>query len=172
MDVTDVGYVVRPNTVDVGTGRTQRLTIHHFVDNIDPVITSIAPHNSDARISDSPNWPSNLVFDVSYACAALKTWGNPAFVALLRDRYRGRGRGAGAGGGGNGIDPRAERLARRRARAKEQASIVDSQDDYADVVLALWTQNARLRRGQAEKKKADRTRDEVQRWLDSPQNQV
>jgi hypothetical protein len=169
MNVTDVGYVVRPNTVDIGAGgRRQRLTIHHFVDNIDPVITSIAPHNSDARISDSPNWPSDLVFDLSYACAALKTWGNPAFVALLRERA---GAGKGRGGGDNGIDPRAELLA-RRARAKEQASIADSQDDYADVVLALWTQNARMRRGQAEMKKADRTRDEVQRWLDSPQNQV
>jgi len=166
-----VGYVVRPNTVDIGAGGTQRLTIHHFVDNIDLVITSIAPHNSDARISDSPNWPSDLVFDVSYACAALKTWGNPAFVALLRDRYRVRGRGAsrgggrGRGGGGNGS---AERLASRE-RAKEQASIADSQDDYADAVLALWTQNTRMRWGQAEKK-VDRTREEVQRWLDSPQN--
>ncbi len=171
MDVTDVGYIVRPNTVNIGARGRQRLTIHHFVDNIDPVITSIAPHNSDARISDSPNWPSDLVFDVSYACAALKTWGDPAFIALLRDRYRGRGRGRGAGRVGNGIDPRAERLT-RQAREKEQASIADSQDDYADVVLALWTQNARMRRGQAETKKADRTRDEVQRWLDSPQNQV
>jgi hypothetical protein len=51
-------------------------------------------------------------------------------------------------------------------RAKDQANTADSQGDYVDIVL---TQNAKKRQGQTEAKKADRTRNEVQKWFDSPQ---
>jgi len=177
MDVTDVGSTA----VHIVPTVPRRLTLQHF-NNTDPIITAHAPHNSDARISNSPDWPSDMVFDVSYGCAALKHWGDPTFIAIIRNhianlnsrgrgRGRGGGRGIGIGRGSNGNESCAERAA-RRARAIDQANIADSWDDYADVVLALWMQNATKRQQQAEAKKVDRTRDEVQKWLDSPQNQV
>jgi len=144
MDVTDVRYVVRPNTVDI-LGASGRKTTPHNID----------PHNSDARISDMFLLIGHQTWSFSHACAALNR--ESASVALLRDRYRGRGRGAGKGS--NGMDPRAEHLA-SRTRAKEQANITDSRDDYSDVVLGLWTQNARMA--------SSRDKDKVQRWLDSP----
>jgi len=137
----------------------------------------------------TPDWPSDLVFDVSYGCAALKQWGDPTFTALIRDRItninRGRGGGAGRSGGasggggrgagGSGGDPNRTtahaECAAKQARVKEEMT-ADTQDGYADVVLALWTQNATKRQRQAEVKKANRTRDEVQKWLDSPRNHV
>lgn len=112
----------------------------------------------------------------AYGCAALKWWGDPAFVTLIRERNkndRGRGnrgrRGNGGRGGSNrgggqatGSQPRAER-ATRRAIAKDQATnTADSQEaDCADVVFALWTHSARKGQHQAEVMKADRTRDKV-----------
>ena len=185
MDVTDVPYVLQPNAANIGCAATQRLTLQHF-DNDDPIISMNAPHNSDARISNSAEWPSDLVFDVSYGCAALKQWGDPTFITTIRDninrgrgggrgrgrgkgrgRGRGRGRGAGRGGSGSGSGG-----VTTRAMAKDQARTMDTQNDYADVVLALWTQNATKHQRQTEAKKADKTRDEVQKWLDSPQNLV
>jgi hypothetical protein len=81
MDVTDVGS----NAVHIVATVQRRLTLQHF-NNTDPIITAYAPHNSDARISNSPDWPSDMVFDVSYACATLKQWGDPTFIPLIRDR--------------------------------------------------------------------------------------
>ena len=174
MDVTDVPYVIQPNAVDIGVAATQRLTLQHFDNDDDPVLAICAPHNSDARISNSTEWPSDWVFDVSYGCAVLKQWGDPTFITAIRDRIN-RDRGGGRGGRGRGRGPnrtaRAERAAKRR-REKEQARTVAPQDDYAGVVLGLWTHNAPRRQRQSEAKEADRTRDEVQKWLDSPQNQV
>jgi hypothetical protein len=57
---------------------------------------------------------------------------------------------------------RVERAA-RRAKAKNQATDAD----WADVVYALWMQNAGKDRRQTQMKKANRTRDKVQSWLDS-----
>jgi len=182
MDVTDVGYVLQLNAVDTGAAATQRLTLHHF-NNIDPVMP---PHNSDARISDSAEWPSDLLRCFLLRCflwlCCPQTTGDPSFIALLRGRIAdtiiGRGRGRG-GGGGRGRGARGDRGesgsgsgVTTRAMAKAQARTADTQADYAGMVLALWTQNARKHQHQVEVKKADRIRDEVQKWLDSPQNQL
>jgi len=195
MDVTDVPHVIQPTAVDIGVAARQRITLQHFDTDDDPNIAITAPHNSDARISNSTEWPSDLVFDLAYGCAVLKQWGDPTFITTMRDRInRGRGRGGGRGGrggsrgggsrgggrgrGGGGAkgrggDPHRTALTRaERAAKREQARTVPPQDDYADVVFALWTHNATKRQRQAEAKEADRTRDEVQKWLDSPQNQV
>ena len=173
MDVTDVPYVLQPNAVNIGIGAERRLTLQHFNNN-DTALAIIGPHNCDARISNSNDreWPSDLLFDVSYGCAALKQWGDPTFVTAMRGIInRGRGRGTGGGEDPHGTAARSERAA-RRAKAKDTAMTVDTQDDYADVVLALWTRNAKTHQRQAQAKKADRTRHEVQKWLDSPQNRV
>ena len=56
-----------------------RLTLHHFIiPNI--VINNTTPFNSDVRISNSDEWPPALLFDAAYRCAALKSWGVPAFI--------------------------------------------------------------------------------------------
>jgi len=53
MDVTDVGYVLQPNAVDIGTtARQRRLTLQHF-NNEGVVLPLIAPHNCDARIPNT-----------------------------------------------------------------------------------------------------------------------
>jgi len=196
MVVNDVEYIQQPNAVTIDPLAEKRLTLQHF-DNNDPVINMSAPHNSDARISASIEWPSDLVFDVSYGCAALKRWGDPAFIALIRGHItntnRGRGRGGGrgggrpsgsgkgggrsgrGGGGGGGVDKvetRAQRAVRLKQANAQAMDTADPQDDYADIVFALWTQNAKKRQHGADMKKADQTRDEVQKWLNSPHNQV
>jgi hypothetical protein len=45
-----------------------------------------ALHNSDARQSDSNEWPLPLIFNVAYGCAALKMWGVPDFINFARER--------------------------------------------------------------------------------------
>jgi hypothetical protein len=84
------------------------------------------------------------------------------------------GRGGGGGGGGDGdkVESRAEHAARREKAKAQAMDTADPQEDYADVVFVLWTQNARKRCHGANMKKADETRDEVQKWLNYPQNQV
>jgi hypothetical protein len=82
MDVTDVDLVMQPNADRLGfvthpSEADSRITFQHF-NTQDPVMF-MAPHNSDARQSDSNEWPPPLIFDVAYGCAALKTWGLPAF---------------------------------------------------------------------------------------------
>lgn len=165
MHVTDV------KTLSNNIGSIQRrLTLQHF-DVHDHNITLLAPHNSDVRISNGDNWPPDLLFDVTYGCAAIQSWVDPAFRSLIQSHNRGRGR----GGGGDGCDNHArsekpgivERAFRtvRRAKAKDQGR--HTADDSADLVLALWMYNARRGQRQAEAKNADRTRDKVQTWLDS-----
>jgi len=72
-------------------------------------------HNSDARQSESDEWPPPLIFDVAYGCVAFKAWGVPAFIhfaqGCIRDIYYNHGDGNdgengddddGGGGGRNG----------------------------------------------------------------------
>ena len=76
-----LGFVIPPSLA------SSRLTFQHF-NNRDPITTTMAPHNSDARQSDSNEWPPPFLFDVVYGSAALKTWGVPLFVIFARGRTR------------------------------------------------------------------------------------
>ena len=76
-----VGFVIQPSLA------SRRLTFQHF-NNRDIVATLVAPHNSDARQSDSNEWPPLFLFDVTYGSAALKMWGVPLFVNLARGHIR------------------------------------------------------------------------------------
>ena len=116
MTVNDVDLVTQPNADILGftilpADAESRLTFQHF-NNRDLVTRIVAPHNSDARKSDSDDWPPPLIFDVAYGCAVLKTWGLHAFKDFARQRTRriyydngnnhSDGNGAGAGGAGDG----------------------------------------------------------------------
>ena len=92
MTVNDVDLVMQPTVTNPGfithpSDAHNRLTIHHFAVR-DQITAFVAPHNSDARRSDSDDWPPPLIFDVSYGCAALKTWGVPTFMDFTQIRTR------------------------------------------------------------------------------------
>ena len=194
MTANDVGFVTQPSDA------TRRLTIQHF-DLNDFTTEMIVPHNSDARISDSTEWPPPVMFDIAYGCAAIKTWEAASFIDFARGRTRdfyytdgdssddengdggndvGKGRGRGSKGTGGDKKPRAElsqqnrehdtRAARQeeRRRSQQASGVTDPQaPDLADIVMALWMQNACKGQCQAHAMKVDRTREKVQTWLDS-----
>jgi hypothetical protein len=76
-----LGCMIQPSVAD------SRLTFQHF-NNSDLVTATVAPHNSDVRYSHSSEWPPNLIFDVAYGCASLKTWGVPTFLNFARQHTR------------------------------------------------------------------------------------
>ena len=201
MTVNDVDLVTQPNGDCLGfvlqpSLATSRLTIQHFNNN-DSVTAVVAPHNSDARLLDSNEWPPPLLFDVAYGNAALKTWDVPLFVNLARDRTRDiyypnddndyeNGDGGDGGDGEphddvSGVgqskkrskkmldrDVRAARREEKRRVGRQESNTADSQTpDYADMILALWVLNTRKGRRQAGAMKAEKTREKVQTWLDS-----
>src|SRR6266478_4344805 len=95
-----LGFAVQPSDAD------SRLIFQHFNLN-DAAVAFLAPHNSDARQSDSDKWPPPLIFDVAYGCAALKAWGMISFIQFARERTRNiyydfddEDEGDGGGGGG------------------------------------------------------------------------
>ena len=196
MTINDVDLVTQPNAHLVGFAAqpqdaSRRLTFQHF-NNRDFATMTLAPHNSDARISDSVDWPPPLIFDIAYGCAVLKTWGLPPFLDFARERTKDiyydngdnddendDGGGGGGGDGGNGGDgklrskhtqQKLDRIApaarREKMRGDQQASnTADSQaPDFADMLMALWTRKGQR---QAHAMKADRTCEKVQSWLDS-----
>ena len=200
MTVNDVDLVTQPNADRLGfviqpSLASRRLTFQHF-DTHDLATMLLAPHNSDARQSDSNEWPPPLLFDVAYGSAALKTWGVPLFLNFARghtrDMYYNHGDNDnenGDGGDGGGGEPdddvsgvgqsktcrqmlgRAARAARRAEKMRDgwQASTTaDSETpDFADMILALWMHNARKGQRQAREIKAEKTREKIRTWLDS-----
>lgn len=214
MSVNDVAVVMQPNAQHLGFNpsiATSRLTFQHF-SAPDVVTALVAPHNSDARQRvGHDNWPPTLLFDISYGCAALHTWGVPQFVELARQRTKhiyyedndddgenddggegddGSDDGGDGGDGGHSDDggdgepdvqPMSERASRGAAREKRKSEPawrptprkkrkreMDSQTpDFADIILALWTHNARKGQRQAREAKAEETQEKVRTWLDS-----
>ena len=174
MTVNDVDLATQPNADHLGfvtqpSLANSRLTFQHL-NNRDAVTTLVAPHNSDARRSQSNEWPPPLLFDVTYGSAALKTWGVPGFVNFARGRtkdiyYPDYGHNDDENGD---RDARAARREEKRRVGWQASSAVDSQTpDYTDMILGLWMHNARKGRRQARAMKAEKTREKVRTWLDS-----
>jgi hypothetical protein len=65
MDVIDVGHVTQLNGVGMNYVVQERLILQHF-DNNGPVLDVVSPHNCGVRISDSADWPPDLLFDAAY----------------------------------------------------------------------------------------------------------
>ena len=189
MTVNDVDLVTQPTADHLGfviepSLASSRLTFQHF-NNCDDATAFLAPHNSDARQSDSNEWPPPLLFDVAYGRAALKTWGVPLFVNLARGRTRDifypndgdNDDGENGDGGGRSKkrsqqmldrDAPVSRRAERRRDGWQASNNTDSQTpDFADMILALWMHNARQGQRQARAIKAEKTREKVRTWLDS-----
>ena len=122
MSVDDVDVVMQPNAQHLGFNpalATSRLTLQHF-NALDVATALVAPHNSDARQRlDHHDWPPPLLFNISYGCAALRTWGVPQFVQFAQQHTKhidyeedsdndcemgdgGGDSGDGSDGGGNG----------------------------------------------------------------------
>ena len=178
MTPNDVDLVIQPSAADVGfitqpSVAGSRLTFQHFA-NSDPLTALVAPHNSDARQSNSDDWPPPLIFDVAYGCAALNTWGAPIFMDFARTRTRHVYYDNGEDGrySKQKID-RDARAARRAAKwakdsGQQAGSTADSEaPDIADIVLSLWMHNARKVQRQVQTMKADKTREKVGKWLNS-----
>jgi len=92
MTVNNVDLVEQPNASVLGfitppSDAKCRLTFQHF-NLCDPVTAFLAPHNSDARISNSAEWPPPVTFDTAYGCVALKKWGVASFIDFARGRTR------------------------------------------------------------------------------------
>ena len=214
MAVTDVGFVTQATFDHVGfavhpSAANRRLIFQHF--NVDdPAVRVWAPHNSDARQPNSNVWPPPVMFDISYGCAALKTWGVPDFKdfarQLTRDTYydfgdadtedndNGEGGGAGSGGGGSGgaggsggggvgagEGPHRSKTLRGERRNFEAAKQTKTRTigrsagnteegqagDVANMVMALWKQNARKHPCQAHSVEVDSSGEKVRAWLES-----
>ncbi len=197
MTVNDVDLATQPNADHLGfvtqpSLANSRLTFQHF-NNRDVATSILAPHNSDARQSESNEWPPPLLFDVTYGSAALKTWGVPLFVDFARGRTKNiyypenddNDDENGEGGGGGEPDynvsgvgqskKRSQQMLDRDARAARreekrrvgwQASSTET-PDFADMILGLWMHNARKGRRQARAMKAEKTREKVRTWLGS-----
>ncbi|KAF8960923.1 hypothetical protein BDZ97DRAFT_1940255 [Flammula alnicola] len=170
MTVNDVDLVAQPNAEHLGFAiqpsiANSRLTFQHF-SNKDRVVALLAPHNSDARQSDSNDWPPPLIFDVAYGCVALKTWGVTEFVQFAQEHTKeiyynyddnecDR-------------DAPAARQGKVRHVGRFSSDTEDSQEgNIADVVMGLWVLNARKGARQAEAMKAESTREKVRTWLES-----
>jgi len=152
-----VGFAVQPSVANI------RLTFQHFNTN-DPVVAIVAPHNSDARVLDSDEWPPPIIFDVAYGCAAIKAWGVSDFVQFAQECTRhiyydlddedehdndaGGGGDTGDGGGGdqNGSGERPglrwSKRIRNQAARQEKARIVgrlarDTEDGQAGDVADM-----------------------------------
>lgn len=183
MSVTDVNIVMQllaPGFTTPPSEARKRLTFQHFISS--RVTEFVSPHNSDARISDSDNWPPPLIFDVAYGCAALKTWGLPLFVESARRHTKGiyynnvNENDDKNGGGGDGStsmtsrDLRALKRQKIRNVGQQGRSSADSDvPDAADMILGLWTYNARKAKAQVPAMKASRNQEKIEAWRNSIQ---
>ena len=177
MTVNDVDLVMQPlapGFVTPPSDADKRLTFQHF-SNPGTVTMRIAPHNSDARLSDSDDWPPPFIFDVTYGCAALNTWGLLSFVDFARKHtrpiyYNDEDENGENGGGDSGSEARkARKLEREQIRnVGQQGSRADfDPPDGFDMILGLWTYNARKVKPQERAMEASSTLEKVGAWLDS-----
>ena len=154
-----MNHVTQPNSKSINDDVENRLIMQQF-DTEDVVLNLISPHNCDVRISNSTDWPPDLLFDITYGTAAFKSWGDPDFRALLQG-INNRGKGD-SGAQVDNTEPSAhDKRAARWAEAEDQAGDTQAvaQDDCMDLVLALWAHNARKHQDEAEVTNADRTQD-------------
>lgn len=71
------------------TARESRITMQYFTAHWKAVELRAAPHNSDARLSlQSQDFPTTLLLDYVYGCAALKKWANHDFYESLKTLAR------------------------------------------------------------------------------------
>jgi hypothetical protein len=179
--VTDVARIAQPSVTLQPLG-TKRVTFQHFNTN-DHNLAMLAPHNCDATIADSVEWPPDLIFDVAYGCAALAKWGTRPFIQFAQknthDIYYYQGNNGDDANVGNRDDGkgiplqqtsgRAERAARRAGRVGQAtvSAAAEVVPDFHDMVLGLWMHSAKKGQRTADAAKVDTTRKEVQAWLGS-----
>jgi len=183
MAIADVDHVAQPGVQPQPFG-TKRVTFQHFTTN-DCNLAMLAPHNCDATIANSDEWPPDLIFDVAYGCAALDKWGTRLFIQFAQKNTYGIYYNDGANGddanGGDGDDRNpynppqhrkecAERAARRAGRSVGQETTIASAGEIPDLhnmILGLWQRSAKEDQHTANAAKVDRTKKEVQAWLGS-----
>jgi hypothetical protein len=176
MDITDVDRIIQPLQSESFTQPSftgKRLTFQNF-SNDNSVVNLIAPHNSDVRIADSDKWPPPLIFDIAYGCAALNTWGVPAFNDFARTQtrdiyYNDREDENNDGGDREHQKQVEERDKQATERTKRTAGRKgnSANPDIADMVCALWMLNARKGQHQVHAMEADRNQKKVEGWLES-----
>jgi len=82
-----VGRVAQPGVPLQPMGTvTEHVTFQHFNIN-DRNLAILVPHNCDATIADSDEWPPDLIFDVAYGCTALDKMGNSTIHSVRREKH-------------------------------------------------------------------------------------
>ncbi|KAG5733705.1 hypothetical protein E4T56_gene19911, partial [Termitomyces sp. T112] len=66
---------------------TNRLIFQYFPHDY-PAPQHLFPHNSEVRISSHEDWQPPQMFEIAYAAAALKAWGQGDFVSVAEDSTR------------------------------------------------------------------------------------
>lgn len=143
------------------TNPNGRLTLQIINDaDITPVTRMLAPHNQDARPPDDVSgWPTSIVLDAFYGCAAVAKWGNKECCDLIRSimdshYYDMGGLDADSSNGSDSGEedhtitadlPRSQAEARderaaRRASEKEGNSQTRKMSDIMDFIVRLWAQ--------------------------------
>jgi len=178
----ELGRVAQPG-VHLQPLGAKRVTFQHFNTN-DRNLATLAPHNCDATIADSDEWPPDLIFDVAYGCATLAKWGTCQFIQFVRkntlylSKYD-KGVNGDDANGGNGDDgnpdnsPKqkskraANRLALRSVGEETVIAAAEVTPDFHDMILGLWLRSAKKDQHTADAAKVDRTKKEFQAWLGS-----
>jgi hypothetical protein len=166
-----------PHKVPLEESPTKRFTMQHF-DHFgrEPSLYSSALHNLDARQPEDDNlnqWPSALILDFFYGCAALNAWGVVPFAQFVRESTKDVYYDA------KPDDERrtrqvAERNARLEARTRRRLASHPEESqisDVMDIVMALWMRPYRAssprQRQTMHSSDVNGSRDKVQAWLDS-----
>jgi len=127
----------------------------------DPVVSFIAPHNSDARQpEDTDQWPPALIFDFAYGCTALGTWGMPDFLDFATERaqdvYYDR----------DPSGPSTRHICEQVHACDARTGTEQRASDIMDMVMGLWRRHASTRQ-EAHPSEVDCNQDKVKTWLES-----
>jgi hypothetical protein len=143
-----------------------------------------APHNQDARLPNNVrDWPSSLIVDAFYGCAAIRKWGVVGCVKLIQNtvhfRYYDTSLDNGESDGSNDKNhqgksdsaqaqakARQQRTARRAAEGTGDSQAI-SMADAMDLLLSLWRQVGT--RPQQQYREPDQ-HDKVLAWLQKTSN--
>ncbi|EKM74995.1 hypothetical protein AGABI1DRAFT_132696 [Agaricus bisporus var. burnettii JB137-S8] len=174
------------------TARESRITMQYFTAHWKAVELRAAPHNSDARLSlQSQDFPTTLLLDYVYGCAALKKWANHDFYESLktlarddfysnetsedgiaRDDLSSNGSADDENGRGkfrSHISSNNQKQVKQRKHAPRNKVNKARRGDsptIQDVVMTLWLLNAKKARSQKDAENPDLNgiREKVEHW--------
>lgn len=172
---------IPPSTGD-SSHPENRLTLQYFPGaKVGIILPKFAPHNSDVRQpEDTSKWPTNMLFDLSYAASVLEAWGSKDFIqyaeSQTKDIYYPRdnnllssGQPLGTGLGSPSTDQKAACSEHLHTGEKKEGQ--ETKSNTLDMVLESWKSSARVYSQQhmqdVEAAEHARSKDRVEKWLQS-----